>query len=70
MDEQPNRCDPTVPAILMGPYASPLAPSASQVDPIVVKPRDVNPLIAFVTNPSMKKRSRDTPSTDALPVPW
>jgi hypothetical protein len=70
MDSEPKRFDPTVPAILTGPYASSLEEGGSTAAPTRVEPRPVNPLLAFVTNPTMKKRAEDMPSTDALPVPW
>jgi hypothetical protein len=70
MDPPPKRFDPTVPAILTGPYASPIEGVGCSAVPERVESVAVNPLVAFVTNPTMKRRGEDAPSTDALPVPW
>jgi hypothetical protein len=69
MECHQTRFDPNSPRILTGPYASQADPSSATVV-ANVEPRDVNPLITYVTNPSMKKRlPENTPFTDTLSAP-
>jgi hypothetical protein len=67
----PRRFDPTVPILLTGEYVLTVEPSNARTDFDVVAQAQVNPLINFLTNPSMKgSELAEGPSTSALPFVW
>ena len=70
---EPKRFDPSVPLFLDAPASSSFKfrfYSDQNVKEVAMEP--VNPMISFLTNPSMTKKDSDdeAPSTEALPVIW
>jgi hypothetical protein len=66
--------DPDVPVILTGKYEKWVeCGSNGSRKPEIAEVSSVNPMIAFLSNPSMKDRGREEesgPCVDALPVLW
>ena len=69
--EKPARFDPSAPVFLAAP-AAPCVTLASKSSVKDVPEAPVNPLVAFLTNETMRRNESDdeAPSASALPVPW
>lgn len=66
---EPKRYDPSTPKILVGEYHQAVYLTREVQQGEQIPEKQINPLISYITNPSMKK-AIEAPSTNALPVLW